>query len=109
MVSAAPCLACRRGIALSLVAVSLALAFETGRHSVHHLSQPGQASNCALAAEANREVADTAAAPAGPRPAEPTFAPLPTAPRAWLAFAECRPARGRAPPPPGARRAVVTG
>jgi hypothetical protein len=89
----------RRAVVLAGLAATLAFAFETGVHSVHHLGEPPGASECATATAASTVVgtADSPSvwtaspAPCSAAPADIDASQRPASPPA--------PFQGRAPPP----------
>jgi hypothetical protein len=96
------CLTRRRATALSLALIALPLAFETGLHSIHHLSEPGQAADCAVATAAAHHSGTTV------DDASPDLAPIESprlvviAPRARIVSLRPLSHEGRGPPLPSA-------
>jgi hypothetical protein len=88
----------RRRLALALAVALPLLGFEVGLHSVHHLGDPGQASQCVVASATTSLNGTLVDAPSPVSPVEWTSRPAPIPPDVVAPHRSLAPHAGRAPP-----------
>jgi hypothetical protein len=88
----------RRRFALALTVALPLLGFEVGLHSVHHLDDPGHASQCVIASATTHLNGTPADAPSPVSPIEWTPRPAPIPPDVGAPHRSLAPHEGRAPP-----------
>jgi hypothetical protein len=88
----------RRALALGLALLVTLFLFETGVHSVHHLSARGEAPHCALATASNHLSGVDADAPKDPTPRLEPTGEIALSVESAPADHVVRPGQGRAPP-----------
>jgi hypothetical protein len=88
----------RRRLALALAVGLSLLGFEVGLHSVHHLDDPGHASQCAIASATTHLNGTPVDTPSPVSPMEWTPRPAPIPPDVVAPHRSLAPHEGRAPP-----------